>query len=286
MMYCEITEADAVNERFGRMSSALSLLAVLALPPCKPGHPPPCPGLPHIKPGCLERTPNQTDLYCPGDAVVNSTCVRRHLMHVPCPAHPPTHFPPRADECYKIPTLLRIPNSTHLLSFIEARRFSCSDAGWIDIVQKTSTDGGRTWGAPQLVVSAPNLVSNASEWHTIGDALPVFDAFTRRIHLIFTRDNEDAFATYSDDRGATWSLPTNLTAVLPIKARGPFCGTGHAAGLQLSQPAGRLLVPMYCQGIADLPSSRYRAPHTHLTYSTERPSLDPSPAPDLSWPLA
>ena len=50
------------------------LLSVLALPPCKPGHPPPCPGLPHITPGCLPHTPNQTDLFCPGDAAFNMTC--------------------------------------------------------------------------------------------------------------------------------------------------------------------------------------------------------------------
>jgi sialidase-1 len=155
-----------------------------------------------------------------------------------------------ADECYKIPTLLKIPNSTHLLSFVEARRFSCSDSGWIDIVQKTSVDDGRTWGSPQLVVSDPWLRSNTFEWHTIGDALPVFDRVTQRIHLIFTRDNEDAFITHSDDLGASWSRPTNISSLLPIKQRGPFCGTGHSAGLQLSHPSGRLVVPMYCQGNA------------------------------------
>ena len=51
--------------------------------------------------------------------------------------------------------------------------FSCSDAGWIDILQRASSDGGRTWSSPRLVVSDPRLRSNSSEWHTIGDALPV-----------------------------------------------------------------------------------------------------------------
>jgi hypothetical protein len=32
-------------------------------------------------------------------------------------------------------------------------------------------------------------------------ALPVYDAHTGRIHLVFTRDNTDAFITHSDDAG-------------------------------------------------------------------------------------
>ena len=37
--------------------------------------------------------------------------------------------------------------------------------------------------------------STPSDWHTIGDALPVWDAHTRVVHLVFTRDNTDAFAS-------------------------------------------------------------------------------------------
>ena len=183
--------------------------------------------IPHIKPGCLAPTPNQTDLWCPGDPGTDETY-----------------------ECYKIPSLLRIPNSSHLLAFIEARRFSCSDAGWIDVLVKCSLDGGKSWSKAALVVSDPNLRSNTSEWHTIGDALPVFDALTRRLHLIFTRDNEDAFVTHSDNLGASWSRPRNISSAA-IPRRGPFWGLATlrvAAFVWRFQ--GRLLVPMYCQGNA------------------------------------
>jgi sialidase-1 len=206
------------------VSSAL-WAGALALPPCKPGEHPPCPGFPHITPGCLPDSPGRIDLWCPGDQLESTTY-----------------------ECYKIPSLLRIPDSGILLSFIEARRFSCSDSGWIDLLLKTSGDGGRTWSQPTLVVSDAGLRSNASEWHTIGDALPVYDAATRLIHLVFTRDNEDAFVTVSRDLGRTWGAPRNISSEA-LPERGPFCGTGHAAGLQLAQ-SGRLLVPMYCQGNA------------------------------------
>ena len=166
-----------------------------------------------------------TDLFCPGDRAENAVY-----------------------ECYKIPTLLRIPNASLLLGFVEARRFSCSDAGWIDLMVKASHDNGQSWSEPQLVVSDSAVRSSSKEWHTIGDALPVYDEHTRRIQLVFTRDNEDAFVTQSDNLGASWSRPTNISSVA-IPKRGAFCGTGHAAGLQL-RGSGRLLVPMYCQGNA------------------------------------
>ena len=68
--------------------------------------------------------------------------------------------------------------------------------------------------------------------------------------VVFTRDNEDAFVTHSDDLGASWSAPVNISGVA-IPVRGPFCGTGHAAGVQLAGGgSSRLVVPMYCQGNA------------------------------------
>ena len=86
---------------------------------------PPCPGEPHISPGCLPaaQQAGHTELWCPGQA---------------------------SYECYKIPTLLRIPNSTKLLAFIEARKYSCDDAGFIDILLRHSPDNGKTWTEPQV----------------------------------------------------------------------------------------------------------------------------------------
>jgi sialidase-1 len=142
----------------------------------------------------------------------------------------------------KIPTLLRIPNTTKLLAIIEARKYSCDDAGWIDLLMRHSPDNGKTWNKPQKLIKDVALVSNEKEWHTVGDALPVYDRDTGKIHLVFTRDNEDAFVTHSEDLGQTWAPATNISDVA-VKKRGGFCGTGHAAGLQMA--TGRLFVPMY-----------------------------------------
>eukprot|EP00929_Paragymnodinium_shiwhaense_P119872 TRINITY_DN91783_c0_g1_i1.p1 TRINITY_DN91783_c0_g1~~TRINITY_DN91783_c0_g1_i1.p1 ORF type:complete len:412 (-),score=48.84 TRINITY_DN91783_c0_g1_i1:108-1238(-) len=175
---------------------------------------PPGPGFPHISPGCLAATDRISDLWCPGDA---------------------------GYECYKIPSLLRIPGTTTLLGFIEARKHSCDDAGYIDLLLKRSHDNGKTWSEAQMVYGN----STESEWHTIGDALPVYDAVDKSVHLVFTRDNTDAFVTKSTDDGATWATPRNISDVA-VKHRGKFLGTGHASGLQMA--SGRLLVPMYGGG--------------------------------------
>eukprot|EP01047_Picozoa_sp_COSAG01_P067537 COSAG01_NODE_9561_length_2409_cov_1.508658_1_plen_121_part_00 len=95
---------------------------------------------PSLKPGCLPAD-NQRDLYCPGQYGYG---------------------------CFKIPTLLRVPNTTRLLGFIEARKFSCDDHGYVDILVRVSDNLGQTWGQPAFVYGD----STATDWHTIGDARP------------------------------------------------------------------------------------------------------------------
>ena len=52
--------------------------------------------------------------------------------------------------CYRIPALLRLPNSL-VLAFAEGRRGG--DTGPNDIVYKTSRDGGTTWSALRVLHS-------------------------------------------------------------------------------------------------------------------------------------
>ena len=183
----------------------------------------PGPGKIHITPGCLAPDGRHTDLWCPGDDNPGIG----------------------AYECYKIPTLLKIPNTTQMLAFIEARKHSCDDHGYVDLLLRRSPDDGKTWGAPSLIAGN----SSETEWHTIGDALPIWDHVTGDIHLVYTRDNEDALYSRSPDFGASWAAPRNISDVA-VRRRGPFLGTGHAAGLQLrgGNHTNRLLVPMYGGG--------------------------------------
>lgn len=177
-----------------------------------------------IRPGCLPADPGSHDLWCPGDN--NYTC-------------------------YKIPSLLRIPpsaanDSDVLLAFIEGRKYSCADdGGHVDILLRRSLNGGATWGAASMVYgNSTDGPRGQRDWHTIGDALPLWDPVSQLVHLVFTRDNRDAFYTRSADAGVHWQHPTNITSMLFGGDREAFCGTGHAAGLVLSGP-GELLVPMY-----------------------------------------
>lgn len=150
---------------------------------------------------------------------------------------------PRPNLESQIPSLLTIPGTKILLAFIEARKFSCDDHGFVDLLYRRSTDSGAVWGPPQLFFGN----SSASDWHTIGDALPIYDARTGAVHVVFTRDNREAFVRRSDDLGLSWSAVTNITASA-VDTYGPFVGTGHAGGIQLA--SGRLIVPMYGGGLS------------------------------------
>ncbi|MEU1302717.1 sialidase family protein [Streptomyces shenzhenensis] len=149
---------------------------------------------------------------------------------------------------YRIPAVVVTRPGT-VLAFCEGRRDSAHDHGRIDIVLKRSTDGGRTWGP--LQVAAPGGGELA------GNPAPVVLG-TGRILLVHVRSaaraTEDAvrrgevadadgrrvWVRHSDDDGATWSAPREITAsVKPPGWRWYATTPGHA--LRLS--TGRIVVP-------------------------------------------
>lgn len=175
-----------------------------------PGYPP------SLKPGCLKPDNQNVDLWCPGDGGYG---------------------------CYKIPTLLRTANGT-LLAMIEARKFSCDDRGYIDLQLRRSHDDGKTWGPSEFVHGN----STNAQWTSVGDANMVQDSTTGTIWLLHTRNNSHMFLSYSDDEGASWSSPRDVTASLKLGYPAQsWIGTGHAGGIQLSNGPhkGRLIIPAY-----------------------------------------
>jgi sialidase-1 len=140
--------------------------------------------------------------------------------------------------CFRIPSLLRLPASGHLIAFAEGRRGSCADAGDVRIVSRRSADGGRSWGRVTQVVSEAG--------HTIGNPSPVADAKTGQLWLLYSRDNAQVLLTGSADGGATWgATPVNLTAALKPPNPDPksWVATGPTGGVQL--PSGRLVTAAY-----------------------------------------
>ena len=140
--------------------------------------------------------------------------------------------------CIKIPVLLRTFNNT-LLAIAEARKNSCSDFAWTDLVVKSSYDHGLTWSSKLRVIrseSGPGLP------HTvIGNAAPVQIKSTKRILIPHTRNNSDVWLTFSDDDGMTWSKSTKLNNVSLNEWK--WIGTGPPGSIELD--SGRILVPSY-----------------------------------------
>jgi len=152
---------------------------------------------------------------------------------------------------YRIPSLLLTTSGT-LLAFCEGRKNSGADNGDIDTLVKRSEDGGRTWGAARVVWSEGE--------NTCGNPTAVLDRDTGRIWIFLCHNlaaddgpsiragksagTRTVWVTHSDDDGATWAPPRDMTR--EVKPAGmTWDATGPGIGIQLRRgPAtGRLVIP-------------------------------------------
>jgi sialidase-1 len=135
-----------------------------------------------------------------------------------------------------VPALIRTAGGT-LLAFCEGRQRSGGDWADIDLLQRCSHDGGKTWDNVRVLVRGKGgPASNATPIAT-RDGI---------VHLLYQRNYNCLSILRSGDDGATWSEPREITSVLEsfkpeydwkIFAPGP----GHA--IELSN--GRLLAPVW-----------------------------------------
>lgn len=161
---------------------------------------------------------------------------------------------------YRIPAVVLTPSGT-LLAFCEGRRNSRADHGDIDLLVKRSTDHGRSWCGQILVYGEEGEI-------TIGNPCPVVDQDTGRIWIGFTRDNKNVLATCSDDDGATWSTPTDITQDVK-RPDWTWYATGPVNGIQLRVPphAGRLVLP--CDHRERERDDSRTGGHSHIIYSDD-----------------
>jgi sialidase-1 len=168
---------------------------------------------------------------------------------------------------YRIPALIVTKKGT-LLAFCEARKNGPRDWGDIDLLLVRSFDGGRTWGKPQVVWDDGE--------NTCGNPCPVVDSKTGTIWLPLTHnlgaDKQDAIVggtsrgtrtvwiTKSDDDGATWARPVEITRDVK-KADWTWYATGPGVGIQLR--SGRLIVP--CDNYV----AGSKARQSHVIYSDD-----------------
>lgn len=146
---------------------------------------------------------------------------------------------------YRIPTFVTA-NNGDLLLFCEARKVSWRDKSPTDIALKISKDNGLNWSEMKILLSDG---SNA-----FMDPVATVDKVTGRIFLFscrwpaddLTMEDNTAWMLYSDDHGATWSTPQDVTAdIIPNSFY--LNGFGPGNGFQMSTNSdytNRLIVPI------------------------------------------
>ncbi len=175
---------------------------------------------------------------------------------------------------YRIPVLLTSEKGT-LLAFCEGRKMSQSDTGKIDLLVKRSTDGGKHWGAQQVIWSDGANVC--------GNPAPVVDRTTGVIWLLLTwnrgedeekqihagtgLDTRRVFVSHSADDGMTWSSPQEITSTVK-EPHWRWYATGPANGIQLTQGKykGRLVIPCDHSDYTDPTRHPFRS---HVIYSDD-----------------
>ena len=142
-----------------------------------------------------------------------------------------------------------------VLAFAEGRQ-KPQDQAENDIVLRRSTDAGATWGPLQVVAADGSHSLNNPTAVVEGDSGRVFLMYQRIPGHLTEHSAETAtgfegpnvyrnFLTWSDDEGATWSAPVDVTTTTKRPAGATTVASGPGVGIQLTRGphAGRLILP-------------------------------------------
>jgi sialidase-1 len=196
---------------------------------------------------------------------------RRTLLSAafaPWPRKGPTAWIEQADlfhqgdggvHTYRIPALIETHKRT-LLAVVDARHDSNRDLpARISLVMKRSSDRGRTWSEARTIRQVPE--------GGVGDPSLLLDRKSGRVWCFHAYGppgigfgNSKAgpqtiqvHAMWSDDDGATWSAPQDLT---PQLRQPEWQGMFATSGTHFETSRGRFLVPLVVRDGAGLVSSR------------------------------
>lgn len=162
-------------------------------------------------------------------------------------------------ELYRIPGIV-VTKSGTVLAYCEARKKAGGDWGPIDVLLRRSLDGGRTWlPAQQLVhvegelpinpVAAAQNLDKPGD-NTVNNPVAIVDHETGAVHFLYCLEYMRCFSMRSDDDGASWSAPVEITGTFDefrpqynwaVIATGP----GHGIQLTRGPHSGRLVVPVW-----------------------------------------
>jgi len=155
---------------------------------------------------------------------------------------------------YRIPAVV-VSKKGAVLAFAEARQ-NLSDQAQNDIVLKRSTDGGATWRALQLI--------HDDGTNSLNNPTAVVEQQSGRVFLMYQRipghmtehsketatglDGPNIYRNLlvcSDDDGATWTRPLDVTASTKRPDRATTICSGPGIGIQLTRGPhkGRLIFP-------------------------------------------
>lgn len=154
----------------------------------------------------------------------------------------------------RIPSII-VARGGAVLAFAEGRQRN-ADQARNDILFKRSLDGGATWGLLQCL--------HDDGEHSLNNPTAVVERSSGRVWLFYQRipghlkEHSAAIETgysgtniyrnlvmWSDDEGAHWSAPVDVTATTKRRERATTLASGPGIGIQLTRGAhrGRLIIP-------------------------------------------
>ena len=155
----------------------------------------------------------------------------------------------------RIPSLV-VTKSGILLAIAEGRARPQADQANNKLILKRSTDGGKTWGALQIIADdGKNCLNNpcAVVDGKTGRVIVMFQSypagFSERAGNVLPGLDGSAivrnYVIHSDDDGVTWSKLADVTRTTKHAERVTILASGPGLGLQLRHGAhaGRILIP-------------------------------------------
>jgi sialidase-1 len=154
-------------------------------------------------------------------------------------------------KIFRIPAIWTA-NNRPVLAFAEGRIDHRRAQGNIDVVLRRSLDGGQTWQPMQVVADMgadfcgnPCVVEESGRGRIWLAFTCSPGAATEEEIVARTKPATRVFVTHSDDAGATWAEPRDISATASKPAWGWY-GTGPGLGVFLRRgDGGRILIPAY-----------------------------------------